>query len=158
VTAAEAKSFPMPPLNNSLPAIKRQKYKFVANVYQAKEMASVDSSGLSNPQAYVQLMGIDLKSSFKMQTCYPLWFEALETMIELPENLNYAPDITVTLYHYKEGSFFKWRDPSIFMGKAEIPAVTATPTMSSPAWYPLAFEEHTFGEVITPPPVNKSEL
>jgi hypothetical protein len=132
-----------------LAPVPRQKYKLVANVFQAKDMASVDPSGLSSPFATVQIGDVVVKSKHKPQTCFPLWFEALQSTVELPVNLLYAPDFAVTCYHYKS-SLFKFNDPSIFMGRADIPAAVASTTMesSAPAWYPLQFEEHQYGNIL----------
>jgi hypothetical protein len=142
LSAAEVKDFQVQTAPAQMSPVKRQKYKFVANIYQAKELASVESSGLSSPFATVRFMDLALKTKPRMQTCYPLWFESVEAMIVLPENLQYAPDIVVNLFNYVKDSIFKWNDPSIFMGKVEIAATVD----SRPHWYPLAFEEHYYGQ------------
>jgi len=58
-----------------LAEIKRLKYKFTANCLQAKELASVESSGLSNPKVGVQCMESRTLTKAKKETCFPLWFE-----------------------------------------------------------------------------------
>jgi len=134
----------------ALPRVERQRYKFVARVYQGKHLGSVDSSGLSNPMSVVQLMNSVLKSRTKEKTCYPNWFETLENKsLVLPVNLRYAPNISVTIYHNK--GIVHVGDRKIFMGKAEVEAFSALQVgkeQPRPKWYPLEFEELTYGEVL----------
>jgi len=56
-TPEQIKAWPGTKLEE-MPAIKRQRYKLLANIYQAKELASVEPSGLSSPFATVQLMEV----------------------------------------------------------------------------------------------------
>jgi len=132
-----------------LEPVPRQRYKFVANVYQAKDMASVDSSGLSSPFVTVQIGDAVALSKHKPLTCNPLWFEALSGEVDLPVNLLHAPDFAITAYHKGE-SLFKFNDPKTFMGRADVPAHVASQTRdtSQPAWYPLQFEEHQYGHIL----------
>jgi len=140
-----------------LEPVPRQRYSLVAHAYQAKDMASVDPSGLSSPFVTVAIGDVSVSSKHRPSTCNPLWFEALTATVELPVNLNYAPDFAVTCYHHKPGAVkFLHYDPSIFMGRADIPATVAEEgkkagnphAMSPPAWYPLAFEEQTYGHIL----------
>ena len=98
----------------------------------------------------VQIGDVVAKSKHQPLTCNPLWFEALTAEVELPCNLLYAPDFAVTCYHYKS-SLFKFNDPSIFMGRADVAASTASTSgeMSEPMWYPLQFEEMQYGNTHT---------
>jgi hypothetical protein len=150
VRGAAASSVANQCATTKLPPVPRQKYKFVTNVFQAKDMASVDPSGLSSPFATVQIGDCVQKTKHRSQTCFPLWFEALQSTVELPCNLLYAPDFAVTCYHHKPGLLFKFNDSATFMGRADVPAIVASTTqeMSAPAWYPLQFEEHQYGHVL----------
>jgi hypothetical protein len=136
-------------LTTRLEPVPRQRYKFVANVYQAKDMASVDSSGLSSPFVTVQIGDAVAMSKHRPLTCNPLWFEALSGEVDLPVNLLYAPDFAITAYH-KGQSMFKFNDPKTFMGRADVPAHVASTSQeaSTPAWYPLQFEEHQYGNIL----------
>ncbi len=144
----DAKQFNTTP-KQPLERVKRRAYKWIANVYQARRVASVESSGLSTPFVRVQLMDTILSTApSKHATTYPNWFQALDGTVTLPTDLRFAPDITCTVYHHKTNAVFKWSDPSIFMGKAEIECTTATKEfMSQPHWYPLTFEERSYGEL-----------
>eukprot|EP00455_Lapot_gusevi_P044048 TRINITY_DN5451_c0_g1_i6.p1 TRINITY_DN5451_c0_g1~~TRINITY_DN5451_c0_g1_i6.p1 ORF type:complete len:1341 (-),score=444.12 TRINITY_DN5451_c0_g1_i6:44-3847(-) len=136
------------PQVSRLPFLPRQSYRLVANIYQAKYLASLEENGMSRPFATVQLMNSFMKFSPPAEpTLFPNWFQAKEIDVELPVDLRYAPNITLGVYHHRDG-FFRIGARELFMGKCEIEASKATIKPSDPFWIPLTFEDQSYGEVL----------
>ena len=154
----------------SIPRTPRQLYRWTSIVYQAKELSSVDSSGLSNPMVKLGLGSMGLCSGHKEKTCHPTWFEAYDKVnVVLPADLRLAPDIVAVVYHKPNaniarnqsqqgdskdshlltnigGSISNFFVPAYFMGSCRIPCSQAIE--GKPHWYPLEFEEHQFGSLL----------
>jgi len=153
LTKAQA-STPLPGATSStwtdIPRTPRQKFRWTSIVYQARDLASVDDSGLSNPMVKLNLGSKDITTGHKPKTCFPTWFEAYERQdMYLPSDLNLAPDVVAVVYHKPDsvmGSFFS---STHFMGSARIACRDmGDRTNRKRRWYPLEFEEHQFGSIL----------
>jgi hypothetical protein len=115
-----------------------QTYEMRFHLYMARFLPAKDENGLCDPYCVVKYYGQSLKSSVKMETCNPSWYETVVADVVVPEPLELAPPITVLVYDEDKfskddliGRFYMPLTKSMLVGGA-------TPPM--PEWKRLAFE------------------
>lgn len=59
-----------------------------------------DDNGLSDPYCVVHLAGTVVKTERQKETTFPQWYQALALDVQLPENLNLAPSISILVYDH----------------------------------------------------------
>ena len=64
----------------------------------------LDDNGLSDPYCVVHLAGKTMKTKRQDETTFPQWYESLALDVELPENINLAPSISILVYDYDQFS------------------------------------------------------
>eukprot|EP00004_Rigifila_ramosa_P005707 TRINITY_DN16378_c0_g1_i1.p1 TRINITY_DN16378_c0_g1~~TRINITY_DN16378_c0_g1_i1.p1 ORF type:complete len:1467 (-),score=375.36 TRINITY_DN16378_c0_g1_i1:84-3968(-) len=113
-----------------------EKYLLRVHVYQGANLLATDDDGSADPYIVVKFNGNKLKSSVKNKTLFPVWYESLETQLELPDPLEYAPDIHVLVYDKDTLT----RDD--FMGRFSVSLKGVTPNLpDEPTWYDLRMDD-----------------
>eukprot|EP00003_Mantamonas_plastica_P023874 TRINITY_DN4363_c0_g1_i1.p1 TRINITY_DN4363_c0_g1~~TRINITY_DN4363_c0_g1_i1.p1 ORF type:complete len:910 (+),score=331.98 TRINITY_DN4363_c0_g1_i1:865-3594(+) len=117
------------------PAIKKpelKKYLLRAHMYQGKHLPVADSTGVSDPYCVVQCGHFYKSTSIKEKTLFPMWYESLEMEVELPANLDLAPDVMVTVFdHDTFGS-------DEFLGRFEVQSKKVNSRFAhTPKWHEM---------------------
>eukprot|EP00004_Rigifila_ramosa_P003995 TRINITY_DN1437_c1_g3_i2.p1 TRINITY_DN1437_c1_g3~~TRINITY_DN1437_c1_g3_i2.p1 ORF type:complete len:1074 (-),score=257.30 TRINITY_DN1437_c1_g3_i2:75-3296(-) len=113
-----------------------EKYMLRAHIYQGRHLVAADDDGSSDPYCVLKVNGKKVKTTVKEKTLYPVWYETLETMIELPEPLTFAPNIHVLVY---DKDTFGSDDP---LGRFSVPTTSCSQNFpEKPQWYPLKLED-----------------
>jgi hypothetical protein len=73
-------------------------YQVRAHIYQCRDLMSLDSSGLSDPFLIVRCAGECSQTVVKEQTVNPIYYATKLLNVSLPEPLEYAPDIVVSVF------------------------------------------------------------
>lgn len=125
-----------------------QKYQMRFHLYMARFLPAKDENGLCDPYVIIKYYGQSIKSSVKMETCNPSWYETIVADVVVPEPLELAPPITVLLYDEDKyskddllGRFYMPLTQSMLVGGANPP---------TPEWRSLMFEQagDVSGEVL----------
>eukprot|EP01083_Nonionella_stella_P051226 136023_1 len=95
-------------------------------VYQCRNVAAADRSGLSDPYVVVRCCGKECKTKIKKATLYAEWYEILTLNVMLPEPLDKAPDILVSLL-----DFDKFTSDDV-LGFVRVPVSTAAAMQPHP--------------------------
>ena len=64
----------------------------------------LDDNILSDPYCVIHLAGETMKTKRHDETTFPQWYESLALDVELPENINLAPSISILVYDYDQFS------------------------------------------------------
>jgi hypothetical protein len=124
-------------------------YEMRFHLYMARYLPAKDENGLCDPYCVVKYYGQTLKSSVKLETCNPSWYETVVADVVVPEPLELAPPITVLVYD--EDKFSK----DDLIGRFYIPLtkamLTGGTTPQLPTWKGLSFETEgdVSGEVLS---------
>jgi len=123
-------------------------YQMRFHLYMGRYLPAKDENGLADPYCVVKYYGQTLKSSVKMETCNPSWYETVIADVVVPEPLELAPPITVLVYDED-----KYTSDDL-MGRFHIPLTKAMLVGGAappvPEWHPLAFEHEgdVTGEIL----------
>lgn len=73
-------------------------YAVRVHVYQGRQLPATDSNGSTDPWVRVQVGGQTARTqALKMTTC-PLWYEPLELRLDLPQRVEFVPELLVQLW------------------------------------------------------------
>ena len=73
-------------------------YAVRVHVYQARELPATDANGSTDPWARVQVGGYTARTPTLKQTTCPLWYSPLELRMDLPQRVDFFPELLVQMW------------------------------------------------------------
>ncbi|KAJ3448836.1 c2 calcium-dependent membrane targeting [Anaeramoeba flamelloides] len=124
---------------------KLKKYELRMHLYQGRNLPPADKNGLSDPYCKIRIGKYSAKCKTIERTLNPTWYETVVLPVELPDPINYAPNISVMCYDWDAAS------SDDLLGRFDVKTVDVGQRFPpSPKWYKLYTDvpEITFGEVL----------
>jgi Ca2+-dependent lipid-binding protein len=110
-------------------------FQLRAHLYVARDLPAGDEDALSDPYCLVNISHAKGKSKIREHTIFPDWFESVVLDVELPEQLNLAPDIYLSVYDHD------MLTPDEFLGCVVVNLATSdvstSKNINAPKWFPL---------------------
>ncbi|ETV96991.1 hypothetical protein H310_09840 [Aphanomyces invadans] len=132
---------------NDLPNVKcpNASYSLLVHLFQGRGLPAADANGLLDPFVAVTCNGVGLKSSTKIKTRDPMYYETLVFDINIPTDRAHQPRIGLQVYDWD-----RW-DKDDFVGGVAISLqdvdilsagdYTNEYTVPKPRWYKLSYDE-----------------
>eukprot|EP00386_Alphamonas_edax_P005199 GDKI01016429.1.p1 GENE.GDKI01016429.1~~GDKI01016429.1.p1 ORF type:complete len:878 (-),score=203.87 GDKI01016429.1:26-2659(-) len=131
-----------------LPRKPRRKYHLVphlvrAGIHQAVALPMEDNAGLSDPFCKVSLAGKHGQTRAIMNTINPVWHEAMEFEVQIPEDKEMAPDLIVEVFDHDDSIVDSTPDllGSFRLKCSDLPMAFE----GDPQWFPLECESQQGG-------------
>ncbi|CAK4152774.1 unnamed protein product [Aphanomyces euteiches] len=132
--------------NNKSPSAS---YALMVHLFQGRGLPAADANGMIDPYVAITCNGVGLKSSTKMKTRDPMYYETLVFDIEVPTERAHQPRIGFQVFDWD-----RW-DKDDFVGGVSIHLQSldiissadynAGYTVPKPKWYKLSYEEDRGG-------------
>ncbi|RHY24406.1 hypothetical protein DYB25_000601 [Aphanomyces astaci] len=134
----------------------RHKYQVRVNVFQGRNLPSMDDNGLADPYITVRFNGEQQKLAVKKKTVNPLWYETVTFDVDLPPEdlLHYSPQVILRVMDWDAGIGSSAHD---YIGSSFLPILASdVRTINDarpdpePKWHPLVQQEEgdTDGQIL----------